>query len=175
MTLFVFNSAVFAAPHLAGTELLTGKPVDIQSGEKGLAIVFLSAKCPCSMSHVPELIEVAKGNKNFQFVAVHSNMDESAETSRAYFDGLKLPFPVLTDPQAKIADDYKALKTPHVFVILKDGTTAFQGGMSDSKDCAESDRKYLRDAFEDLNAGRKLRVVNARTLGCTISRRMSAH
>ncbi len=161
-------------PTVAGRDAVTGKEQFVQSSGQGLVVVFLSAKCPCSKSHMGELAELAKEYKEFQFVGVHSNMDESDELAKNYFSEFKLPFPVIRDPDAKIADRFKAAKTPHVFVWAASAEPMFQGGMSDSKDCADAGRRYLREALSDLRAGKTPRERSVRTLGCAISRRKSA-
>lgn len=174
--LLCFDTAHATGPSfepVTGVDILTGKPVTAAPGSKGLVIAFLSAKCPCSMSHIPELNELATQFKDFSFIGVHSNMDENEQLSRAYFAKTKLPFPVIADSNAKLADRFKALKTPHVFVVASDGRILFQGGMSDSKDCANADRHYLKEALGDLHAGKPVREASVRSLGCTISRRKS--
>jgi len=170
LSLLIFTMPLFAASQLKGEDLFTGKEIEVKSGEKGLVVVFLSAKCPCSISHMPELLELAKTNTKFTFVAVHSNVDETTAEAREYFTQAKLPFTIIKDHDAKIADQYKALKTPHAFVTDSNGKTVFQGGLSDSTDCSESGKRFLREALSDLMAGRKVRVANARPLGCAISR-----
>lgn len=162
-----------ASPSLpiSGPDLVSGEPVKVESGDLGTVVAFLSANCPCSRSHVPELKKLSAEYPQFRYVGVHSNRDEDLVPSREYFAGEKLGFPVIEDSEAKIADQFRALKTPHVFIILKSGRVAFQGGMTDSKDCAKADAKYLKDALDDLAAGKQVRNPEVRTLGCSISRR----
>lgn len=170
LILVTFSSQLWAAAQLKGEDLFSGKENEVKTGEMGLVVVFLSAKCPCSISHVPELLELAKTHPKFAFVAVNSNVDETTAEAREYFSKAKLPFPVIKDHNAKIADQYKAQKTPHAFVLDSAGKTVFQGGMSDSTDCSESGKRFLREALADLAAGRKVKTASARPLGCTITR-----
>lgn len=163
--------ALSATAAVNGTDLFTGQSIEVKAGELGLVVAFLSAKCPCSISHVPELLNLAKTHPRFAFVAINSNADESLELARTYFREAKVPFPVIRDADAKLADQYRALKTPHVFVTDAKGATVFQGGMSDSSNCDESGKKYLREALADVSAGRKVRTASARPLGCTITRK----
>ncbi len=138
---------------------------------RGLVVVFLSAVCPCSNSHLVELKRLKNDFPDFDFVALHANSDEDKQTASSYFKAADLPFPVLRDSGAKWADEFKALKTPHAFIVLNDGRLAYQGGVSSSAHFDENTaRKYLREALEDLAAGREVRTPEARTLGCVISR-----
>lgn len=177
--LLVLPFCSFAAPQIqsvSGENLLSGEPVAMKlqdvgtQGKKGLVVVFLSARCPCSNSHVAEVRDLAQNYKDFAFVAVHSNMDEGEALTKPYFEKAHLPFPVIADAKAHLADQFQALKTPHAYIVAPDGHIAYQGGVSNSNDCAKSDRKYLREALEDLHGGKPVRTPEGRTLGCVISR-----
>jgi len=169
--LTVATSAAPQIKFIEGRSLLTDERVQVDSEDKkGLVVVFLSAKCPCSNSHNIELRDLAQSYKEFNFVAVHSNVDEGKELSKPYFEKAALPFPVIEDENSQIADKLRALKTPHAFIFSPSGDVLYQGGVSNSKDCAKADRKFLREALEDLHAGKPVRTPEGRTLGCSISR-----
>lgn len=136
-------------------------------------LVFLSSKCPCSMSHVGELQTLAKEFPDVQFVGVNSNTDESLESAHAYFKSLNFNFPILRDEGLKLADRFRASKTPHAFLQGPDGKVLYQGGVSNSSKFPQADRKFLREALEDLKAGKKIRTPEARALGCAITRSTS--
>lgn len=137
---------------------------------KGTVVVFLSAKCPCSNSHVAEIKTLSEKYKDFKFVGIHSNIDEEVETSKKYFILHRLPFPVIQDDKAVLADAFKALKTPHSYVVSPEGEIVFQGGVTDSASGNEAKIHYLADALEDLQQGRKVKTAQARSLGCVILR-----
>lgn len=167
------GSAAAALPHqISGKSVVDERPIQAgKSAKRGLVVVFLSAVCPCSNSHLVELKSLSKDFSDFDFVGIHSNTTESREVTSTYFKTANLPFPVVRDSEAKLADEFKALKTPHAFVVLNDGTTAYQGGVSSSRHFDDkTDRKYLREALSDLAAGLKVKTPEGRTLGCVISR-----
>lgn len=165
---------VFAKPQIQfieGKSLLTDTKVRTDSSsKKGLVVIFLSAKCPCSNSHNIELRNLAQTYKEFNFVAVHSNLDETKDLSKPYFEKAAFPFPIIEDENTKLADQLQALKTPHAYIFAPTGEMLYQGGVSNSSDCAKADRKFLREALEDLHAGKPVRTPEGRTLGCAISR-----
>ncbi len=159
------------ASALKGSDVLTGKAISTSlEGHKGLVVVFLSAVCPCSNSHIQELTALSKAYPDFIFLGVHSNSDEKKDQTQTYFQNAKLPFPVIQDNGAKIADEFKAYKTPHAFVMKANGEIAYEGGVSSSHDFANADRKFLREALEDLDKNRPVKTPEGRTLGCVISR-----
>lgn len=172
LSLFLACPVAMAAPSatLNGTELLSDKVISVSPQSAGSVVVFLSAVCPCSNSHIEEIKSLAKAHPEMSFVAVHSNLEEGLEESRAYFQKAQLGFPVIQDKNTVIADEFKALKTPHAFVISKDGKLLYQGGVSSSRDIARADRKFLREALEDIQQNKTVRTPEGRTLGCAISR-----
>lgn len=156
---------------LKGLDVLTGKAVQTETKDKkGIVTVFLSAKCPCSNSHIQELTELAKVYPEFQFIGVHSNVDEDEKLTKAYFETTSLPFPVLQDENTKIADKLGAVKTPHAFVMDPEGKLLYKGGVSNSHDAIRADRKYLREALQNLKENKPVKTPEGRTLGCAISR-----
>ena len=155
-----------------GQDLLSGREIQFPGTKsKATVVVFLSAKCPCSASHEKSLKALYEtySKEGFQFVGVHSNQDEPEVMGLAHFRESKLPFPVLKDPGAKLADEFKALKTPHVFV-LKDQEILFQGGVDDSAEAANAKKNFLADALLSLKLGKKIETTRARALGCAIKR-----
>lgn len=169
---FLFLSTTWALPaQIQGKDVLSEKEITVAAEkDKKLVVVFLSASCPCSNSHIKELTSLAETYKDFNFVGVHSNSDEGAEMSKDYFAKAHLPFAVIQDTSGKIADQFKALKTPHSFVVQSGGETLFRGGVSNSHVGETADRKYLREALDDLHQGKNVRTPEARTLGCAIAR-----
>jgi hypothetical protein len=169
-----FSLSASAAPqtkNLEGKNLLTGGNVEVNaSNKRGMVVIFLSAKCPCSNSHNIEIRDLAQTYKEFSFVAIHSNTDEGKDLSQPYFEKAAFPFPVIEDDKSKLADHLQASKTPHAYIFASNGEALYEGGVSNSKDCAKADRKFLREALEDLHAGRAVRTREGRTLGCAISR-----
>jgi thioredoxin-related protein len=156
---------------IAGENVLdTGKVKLVTSEAKATVVVFLSANCPCSNSHVKELAALAQENPQVRFIGVHSNVNESHDTAKSYFKQVQLPFPVIEDPKAQLADEFRALKTPHAFVMNANGEVIYRGGVSNSHDVNRADRKYLREALDDIKKGAKIRTSEGRALGCAILR-----
>lgn len=174
LSLSIAANSAFAASnldHIEGKDLFKMTTVQLNVGlKKGLVVLFLSAKCPCSHSHIGELKSLVKDYPEFSFVAIHSNVSEDLTLSRSYFENAELPFQVIQDEKTQIADRFKALKTPHAFVIKPGGIIAYQGGVSSSRDFSVADRKFLREALDDISHGRNVKTPEGRTLGCAITR-----
>lgn len=170
LLLCLLGFALIANAAISGINLLTDQATDVLAGKKGTVVVFLSAKCPCSNSHVQILKKLAGEFKDFSFVAVHANADEATELSKVYFKTADFSFPVIQDNGGRLADEFKALKTPHAFLLGADGKILYKGGVTSSHNGSTADRQFLRDALIDVAAGRTVKVAEGRTLGCMISR-----
>ncbi|MFN7729502.1 MAG: thioredoxin-like domain-containing protein [Bdellovibrio sp.] len=175
LTTFLFLlSPVQAAlfPPIEGLSLQTKSPLNVtpDPSKKAVVLVFLSVKCPCSRGHVPEIQKLSKQYPQFQFVGVHSNLDETLEQTQEYFKAQGLGFPVIQDDNTKTANAWKALKTPHVFVVSPDGNVLYKGGVSDSAKFENASQFYLREALEDLAHDRSVKTAQTRVLGCVIER-----
>ena len=156
---------------VTGTDLFSQKKTLLVPEKKdALVVVFLSALCPCSNSHVSEIAALAKSYPQISFVGIHSNSNETLEMTQAYFKNLNLPFPILQDEGAKLANQFRALKTPHAFMILPSGAIAYQGGVSSSADFYRSKIQFLRSAIDDVENHRAVKIREGRTLGCIIKR-----
>lgn len=185
VTIFCFLFSVLAATSavsapkystsVTGFDFVTGKENTVElKDKKALVVIFVSALCPCSNSHISHLKKMAAADPEFQFVGIHANSDEARTDAVTYFSKVQLPFPVIEDTSAKYADEFRALKTPHAFVVLPSGELAYQGGVTSSADCEAADEEelklFLNEALEDLKVGHAVRTPKARALGCMISR-----
>ena len=147
-----------------------GKHIKIDPSQaKTTVVVFLSATCPCSNSHIPALASLRKNYPNIQFIGIHSNADERAATGKAYFEAARLGFPVIRDSETKYAKQFGAVQTPHAFVLNADGEILYQGAVTSSSVAQRAEHNYLQDALNDISAGRQPATSQRKTLGCYIT------
>lgn len=162
-------------PTIQATELFKATPVEIKtngSDKKGLVFIFMSAKCPCSNSHLATVKTIFKKHGSaFNFYIVHSNLDETLKETLAYFKKADFAVPVLQDKETELADLLKAYKTPHSFVISPKGEVLYQGGVTNSAHADSADRNYLEEALNEIEHGQSVSQPDGRTLGCVIMRR----
>ena len=160
--------ALISGPSLSKLAEILQLP--LKNSDRPTLLIFLSARCPCSMSHEETLRTLAEDFSEFRFIGIHSNTDEPAQESREHFQKANLPFPVLQDEHAKLADLLGAFKTPHVFIIGKTGDILYQGGVDNSHNPARATQPYLRNALLAVRAKNPVEVAQARALGCIIKR-----
>jgi len=156
-----------------GESLLSGQKTQVQRVDeksKGLVLIFMSVKCPCSNSHVDLVKKLSQQYKDFRFLVVHSNPEENKSESQTYFKSFAPTIEVLQDEKTKLADLLKAYKTPHAFVFNSKGEIVYRGGVTNSAHAPSADRQYLAEVLQDVSEGKKPRIDQGRTLGCVISR-----
>lgn len=167
----VTNASIPAS--INGESLVTSKPVTLSTknkDKKGTVLIFMSAKCPCSDSHVPLIKKMAEKYKDFKFTVIHSNLDETKTESQKYFKKAAFNFDVIQDVKTQIADQFQAYKTPHAFVLNPNGEVIYQGGVTNSSHAPAADEFFLENALNEINSGKAVSTPEGRTLGCVILR-----
>jgi len=89
--------------------------------------------------------------------------------------------PVLLDESGVVGKSYGALKTPHLFIVGKDGTLIYRGGIDNAPigtidatrprlpDSKEGELvNYVKAALDDYNAARALRLPDTPPYGCSV-------
>lgn len=138
---------------------------------KYTVVVFIAADCPCLQAHLARLRAIAAeyAPRGVQFVAVDSEVGATPARAAAAQRELELPFPVVVDEGARLAN---ALGAEYAtFTVIVDGTQTvrYRGGIdSDKRKLHDEATPYVRDALDDLLAGRPVRRTEGRALGCVL-------
>ena len=143
------------------------------SEEKPATVVlFLATQCPISTDYVERIVALAKAydDKNVQFIGINSNKQETVAEILEYNKKHGFEFPVLKDPENKIADYFGARRTPEVFLLDAERVLRYAGAIDDSP--KEPTKNYLQDALELVIAGKDIPKASKKTraIGCTIKR-----
>jgi peroxiredoxin len=134
-------------------------------------LVFISAECPCVEAHDERLRALAAQyrQRGVQFLAIDSEVGTTPESVAAFERERRYAFPVLVDRKARLANALRAEYASYTVVLDAAGDIHYRGGVdSDKQKLHEDAVPYLRDALEDLIAGRPVRRPEARTLGCVL-------
>ena len=82
------------------------------------------------------------------------------------------PTAVLMDPRQDVAKLYKAQTTPHMYIITKDGTLAYAGGIDDKPSTRVEDIKtaknFVDGALTEVLAGKPVSNATTRAYGCAV-------
>ena len=148
-------------------------PINGLKEKKAIVVVFLSFECPVSNGYATILAEMHKlyGEKGIAFVAV-STTDDAAEVKKQASE-FKLPFPIYIDPKLDVVDALKATTTPEAFVLDHNFVLRYRGRIDNGwsarlKKNAQTTEFDLKNALEDILAGRDVKVPATKPVGCPV-------
>jgi peroxiredoxin len=136
---------------------------------KVVVVCFTCNICPVAVAYEDRFVEFSKkyAGKGVKFVAINANRkteDLSAMKARAEEKGFN--FPYVYDKTGKLATEYGARVTPHVYVLDQDRNVSYVGAFdSDQKNPS---KHYVEDAVDALLHGKKVEFTNSKAFGCGI-------
>jgi peroxiredoxin len=135
-------------------------------------VVFISAVCPVSNSYNGRMNALYQDYtpKGVHFVFINSNVNESPAEVAAHAKSVGFLFPVYKDIDNKAADLFGAMATPESYVIDSSGTVRYHGYIDDSRFQPHVTRHGLRDALDQVLAGKEVAVPRTKAFGCSIKR-----
>jgi len=165
------------APEIGTLQGVDGKRYSLASfaAKPVLVVVFTCNHCPYAQAYEDRLVGIQRdyAAKGVQLVAINSNDDKNYPedsypnmVKRAKEKGFN--FPYLRDEDQRVVTDYGAVCTPHVFVLDRERVLRYRGRIDDSKDPKQVKSPDLRNALDDLVAGRPARVADTKPFGCSI-------
>jgi peroxiredoxin len=140
-----------------------------------LVLIFSSNRCPTAKAYGERMnaLQADYGSRGVQLVAINSNdphlyPDESFPrmAERAAEDGYR--FPYVVDNGQRTAKVYGARCTFHVFVLDRERSLRYQGRFDSSRIASNVTKNDLRNALDDILAGRDVRVATTRPFGCSL-------
>lgn len=135
-------------------------------------IMFWSCECPYVQPYTSRINALVNEytSKGVTFWAINSNNNESLERVKEHKSEKQYPFPVLKDNASYIADLFGAQKTPEIFVVDKDLTLVYHGRIDNDKDESKVTSSDLKNALEELLAGKSVTNATTVSFGCGIKR-----
>lgn len=164
-------------------EGVSGKSVSL-ADHKGKIVVleWLNHGCPFVRKHYDSQNMQTLQRKYTKEGVVWLSVISSAEGKQGHVspgDGLaektknqSVATDVLLDPKGTVGQAYGAKTTPHMYVIAKDGTIAYQGAIDDKADTdtasVKGAKNYVSEALDALMAGQKVKVASTKAYGCSV-------
>jgi len=145
-------------------------------GSRAIVLVFIGTDCPVGNLYAPRLIELNRDykKKGVVFVGISSNAHDSEQDVANYVHDTGIDFPVLKDPQNKVADSGLVERTPEVLVLDMAGRLRYRGAIDDQytvgKAKAAPAQNYVRDALDALLANKPIKVTATKVEGCLLDR-----
>ncbi len=142
--------------------------------QKATAVLFVSAKCPCSNAYNERIAAFAKkyaNNPDVRLVAVYANADETTEEIAAHAKTHRFTMPVLQDAKGLGAKHFGASVTPQAFVLDASHVLRYAGRVDDSREPEGATTHEFSHAIEAVANGNTADVPKStRAFGCAVVR-----
>jgi peroxiredoxin len=138
---------------------------------KIVIVNFWSCECPQSEQTDRAIMAMSvQWRDDVVMLSIASNKNETVEAVKAVAETRQLPV-VLLDENCRVADQFEAQTTPHVFVIDREGILRYHGAVDDVTFRQRlPTRFFLDEAVESLLAGRLPTLTESPAYGCAIVR-----
>jgi peroxiredoxin len=147
--------------------------------KKGFLVIFTCNHCPFSVAYEDRIIELDKKFKPMGYPVVAINPNDSAIVPDDSFEKMKerakekkFTFPYLLDDTQEVARRFGAIKTPHVFLLVKEGAdlvVRYIGAIDDNtNEPAAVTKRYVEDAVMQVISGKPVETPSTKAIGCSI-------
>ena len=169
------------APDFTGTDI-NGKTIKL-SDYKGKIVVIESYNSDCPFCHnqyktgATQDLQKELTAKNVVWLMIDSVNPKNfsyrtPEQARAEWSAEKINATAwIDDSSGDIGHLYDMKTTPHTFVIDASGTLVYDGAMDNMPDPVHDPRtarNYVKEAVEDLLAGKPIEVSQTKPYGCAV-------
>lgn len=150
-----------------------GKAVKLSEfkGTNGTVLIFVSAQCPVVRGYNERMNEISTAYKakGINVVGINSNITESPSQIKAHAEATH-NFPVLIDKNAVLADKLGATVTPEAYFLDAKNVLLYHGAIDNDRSGRNPSEQFLKAAFDESLAGKKVTRTSANAFGCTIKR-----
>jgi peroxiredoxin len=148
------------------------------SAAKAAVVFFVTIDCPIGNSYVPEMnrIREAYGPRGVVTWAVQADPSVPQAAVAKYAADYRYSFPLLLDPEQILVRHTGATITPQAAVLSPEGKLLYLGRIDNRvEDFGKSRLKAtvadLRNAIDQVLAGRPVSPDRTKSIGCSIPRK----
>ena len=146
---------------------------------KGFIVIFTCNTCPYSVAYEDRInaLDATYKPKGYPVIAINPN-DPKAKNGEALAEmktrseNKSFSFPYLQDKGQQVYPKYGATRTPHVYILQKEGDkniVRYIGAIDDnSRNEKKVKKHYVADAVDALLAGNAPAVTTTKAIGCSI-------
>jgi peroxiredoxin len=153
-----------------------GNPVALNDGgAAATVVVFTCNHCPYALAWHDRINDVARdyADRGVRVLQINPNDAErhprdSTEAMRRRVAGGEFAGPYLRDESQSVARAYGARTTPDVFVVDGEGRLAYRGAPDADHGDPSLNAAWIREALDDLLAGRPVARPETQPKGCSV-------
>jgi peroxiredoxin len=175
------RSSDVPAPPAIGTTIddfklpdVDGKEHSLKSlmGKKGVVLLFIATRCPVSNAYNERMEKLAQDYRarGVTVIGINSNYTEPSTEVKSHAAEKSLTFTILKDEGNKIADRLGATRTPEAYVLDANNKLVYHGRIDNSQRPEGITSNDLRDALDEMTAGKAVTKTGGAAFGCTIKR-----
>jgi len=120
-------------PHVSVADL-GGRPLRIPDDVRGKVVIlhFWASGCSSCREEMPAMESLCAKYNKWGLVILAVNVGQRKEAVRSFVEGLKMTYPILLDPDRKMAREYDVVSVPRTFIIDRNGLIRYKivGGAS---------------------------------------------
>lgn len=146
---------------------------------KGFIVIFTCNHCPFSVAYEDRILALDKKYKTLGYPVIAVNPNDERIVPDDSFDNMakrakekNFTFPYLQDATQYYAREYGAQRTPHVYVLQRDGKeliVKYIGAIDNNTyNPDEVTERYVENAVNELVEGKQVSVPFTKAIGCTI-------
>lgn len=157
---------------------ISGKDVSLNDakGKNGLLVIFSCNTCPWVIAWEDRYVELADTykDKGVGIVAINSNEKQfetvdSMKEMQAHAKEQGYNFYYTMDNGSKLASEFGATRTPHIYLFDKKDKLVYRGAIDDNARKPDKvENTYLADAIDNMLAGSAIDPTATKALGCAI-------
>jgi len=147
--------------------------------DNGVLVMFSCNTCPYVIKNQDRTKQIANYAVQNKLGVIILNSNEAQRNADDSFDAMKkyaksqdYNYHYVVDANASVADAFGATRTPEIFLINKEGTIVYKGAIDDSPaDATQVKTIFLKEAINEVVAGKPITVKESKSIGCTIKRK----
>jgi hypothetical protein len=157
---------------------VSGKEISLQQTKEtnGLLVMFSCNTCPYVIRNQGRTKEVCAyaGRQQIGVILLNSNAGSrdggnSFTEMQSYAKAQGYEWYYALDDNGTVATAFGARRTPECFLFDKSGILVYHGAIDDSPgDPSAVQRHHLREAIDEMVAGKPVTVKETRSVGCSI-------
>src|SRR5712692_8911634 len=174
--LFAGSPSIGAAAPAFTLTTLDGRSFSLAEAarsHKAVVVMFIATKCPYSNAYNDRMrgMAAAYDKRGVLFVGINSNKTEPAEEVRDHAKKHGFTFPLMKDPDNKVADLYEARHTPEIYVVDLQGKLRYHGRIDENyENASKVSSPDLKNALEEMLTGKSIAKAETKAFGCSIKR-----
>ncbi len=160
---------------------ISGKEISLKDAKRknGLLVMFSCNTCPWVIKNQTRTNEIAAYalSKDIGVILLNSNEGsrddaDSYEEMKQYAKNQGYAWHYAVDQNSVLANEFGANRTPECFLFNAAAKHVYHGAIDDNPGNAGAvTRKHLKEAMDEMVAGKDIAVKESRSMGCQIKRK----